>query len=116
MVVAHITLFIVHALQLELADDTLAQLHQVVAQLEQMRPAAKGTLRVVEQQARLRGYLAEASLWRIEVGAQGLFITSADPWSPGVPVQLTEVDVTGSAYLDQPALGPLVQAAHCQKH
>ncbi|HSX88322.1 MAG TPA: HlyD family efflux transporter periplasmic adaptor subunit [Pseudomonas sp.] len=61
-------------------------------------------LRVIEQQARLRGYLAEESLWRIETGAQGLFIASADPWSTGLPVQLTEVDVTGSVYLDQPAL------------
>ncbi|MFZ3203753.1 MAG: site-2 protease family protein [Pseudomonas sp.] len=61
-------------------------------------------LRVVAQQARLRGYLAEESLWRIEVGAQGLFIASADPWLAGLPVQLTEVDVIGSTYLDQPAL------------
>ena len=61
-------------------------------------------LRVIAQQARLRGYLAEESLWRIDVGAQGLFIASADPWLPSVPVQLAEVDVTGSAYLDQPAL------------
>lgn len=61
-------------------------------------------LRVIAQQARLRGYLAEESLWRTEVGAQGLFIASADPRLPSVPVQLTEVDVTGSTYLEQPAL------------
>lgn len=61
-------------------------------------------VRVVEERARLRGYLAEESLWRIEAGAQGRFIASADPWLPSVPVRLTEVDVTGSAYLDQPAL------------
>jgi putative peptide zinc metalloprotease protein len=61
-------------------------------------------LRVVAQQARLRGYLAEESLWRIEVGAQGRFIASADPGAAGVPVQLSEVDITGSAYLEQPAL------------
>jgi putative peptide zinc metalloprotease protein len=61
-------------------------------------------LRVVAQQARLRGYLAEESLWRIEVNTPGLFIASADPWLPSVSVQLVEVDVTGSTYLDQPAL------------
>ncbi|PKM13862.1 MAG: peptidase M50 [Gammaproteobacteria bacterium HGW-Gammaproteobacteria-5] len=77
-------------------------------------------LRVVAQQARLRGYLAEESLWRIEVGAQGLFIASADPWLPGLPVQLTEVDVTGSAYLDQPALasdqgGPIAVSRDAQQ-
>lgn len=77
-------------------------------------------LRVVEQQARLRGYLAEESLWRIEAGAQGLFIASADPWSPGLAVQLTEVDVTGSAYLDQPALasdqgGPIAVSRDAQQ-
>ena len=77
-------------------------------------------LRVVAQQARLRGYLAEESLWRIEVGAQGLFIASADPWMTGLPVQLTEVDVTGSAYLDQPALasdqgGPIAVSRDAQQ-
>ncbi|WP_312144209.1 efflux RND transporter periplasmic adaptor subunit, partial [Stutzerimonas kunmingensis] len=77
-------------------------------------------LRVVAQQARLRGYLAEESLWRIEVGAQGLFIASADPWLAGLPVQLTEVDVTGSAYLDQPALasdqgGPIAVSRDAQQ-
>lgn len=61
-------------------------------------------VRVVEEHARLRGYLAEESLWRVEIGARGVFIASADPWLPGVPVRLTEVDVTGTAYLDQPAL------------
>jgi len=77
-------------------------------------------LRVVEQQARVRGYLVEAALWRIEVGARGRFIASADPWSPGVPVQLIEVDVTGSAYLDQPALasdqgGPIAVSRDAQQ-
>jgi putative peptide zinc metalloprotease protein len=77
-------------------------------------------LRVIEQQARLRGYLGEESLWRIEVGAQGTFIASADPWLPGLPVQLTEVDVTGSAYLDLPALasdqgGPIAVSRDAQQ-
>lgn len=61
-------------------------------------------LRVVSQQAHLRGYLAEDSLWRIEVGAQGSFIASADPWMSSLPVNVVEVDVTGSIYLDRPAL------------
>ncbi|MNF43003.1 Peptidase family M50 [compost metagenome] len=77
-------------------------------------------LRVVAQQARLRGYLAEESLWRIEVGAQGRFIASADPWLASLPVRLTEVDVTGSAYLDQPALasdqgGPIAVSRDAQQ-
>lgn len=77
-------------------------------------------LRVVAQQARLRGYLAEESLWRIEVGALGRFIASADPWLAGLPVRLTEVDVTGSAYLDQPALasdqgGPIAVSRDAQQ-
>lgn len=77
-------------------------------------------LRVVAQQARLRGYLAEESLWRIEVGARGRFIASADPWLAGLPVRLTEVDVTGSAYLDQSALasdqgGPIAVSRDAQQ-
>ncbi|MHA6493525.1 efflux RND transporter periplasmic adaptor subunit [Pseudomonas borbori] len=77
-------------------------------------------LRVVAQQARLRGYLSEESLWRIKVGAQGLFIGSANPWLAGLPVQLTEVDVAGSAYLDHPALasdqgGPIAVSRDAQQ-
>jgi putative peptide zinc metalloprotease protein len=77
-------------------------------------------LRVVAQQARLRGYLAEESLWRIEVGAQGRFISTADPGLASVPVQLTEIDVTGSAYLEQPALasdqgGPIAVSRDAQQ-
>jgi hypothetical protein len=34
VVIAHIALLVVHAFELELADDTLAQLHQLVAQLD----------------------------------------------------------------------------------
>ena len=61
-------------------------------------------LRVVEQQVRLRGYLAEESLWRVEPGSSGHFIASADPLRPALAVTLSEVDTTGAAYLDQAAL------------
>ena len=61
-------------------------------------------LRVVEQQVRLRGYLAEESLWRVEPGSNGHFIASADPLRPALAVTLSEVDTTGAAYLDQAAL------------
>jgi len=61
-------------------------------------------LRVVEQQVRLRGYLAEESLWRVEPGSNGHFIASADPLRPALAVMLSEVDTTGTAYLDQAAL------------
>lgn len=61
-------------------------------------------LRVVAQQVRLRGYLAEESLWRVEPGSNGHFIASADPLRPALAVTLSEVDTTGAAYLDQAAL------------
>lgn len=61
-------------------------------------------LRVVAQQVRLRGYLAEESLWRVEPGSSGHFIASADPLRPALAVTLSEVDTTGAAYLDQAAL------------
>ncbi|MFG0721244.1 HlyD family efflux transporter periplasmic adaptor subunit [Pseudomonas sp. GLN_6] len=61
-------------------------------------------LRVVEQQVRLRGYLAEESLWRVEPGSNGHFIASADPLRPALAVTLSEVDTTGAPYLDQAAL------------
>lgn len=61
-------------------------------------------LRVVAQQVRLRGYLAEESLWRVEAGSSGHFFASADPLRPALAVTLSEVDTTGAAYLDQAAL------------
>ncbi|WP_417797325.1 HlyD family efflux transporter periplasmic adaptor subunit [Stutzerimonas nitrititolerans] len=61
-------------------------------------------LHVVAQQVRLRGYLAEESLWRVEPGSSGHFIASADPLRPALAVTLNEVDTTGAAYLDQAAL------------
>jgi putative peptide zinc metalloprotease protein len=59
--------------------------------------------RVVEDGARLRGYLAEAELWRVKPGASGRFIAD-DPMHPALAVQLNEIDTNGVAYVDQEAL------------
>ncbi|WP_454869870.1 biotin/lipoyl-binding protein [Pseudomonas lini] len=59
--------------------------------------------RVVEDGARLRGYLAEAELWRVAPGASGRFIAD-DPMHPAIAVQLSEIDTNGVAYVDQEAL------------
>ncbi|RON31776.1 biotin/lipoyl-binding protein [Pseudomonas lini] len=59
--------------------------------------------RVVEDGARLRGYLAEAELWRVAPGASGRFIAD-DPMHPAIKVQLSEIDTNGVAYVDQEAL------------
>ncbi|UCP00899.1 biotin/lipoyl-binding protein [Metapseudomonas lalkuanensis] len=59
--------------------------------------------RVVEPGQRLRGYLAEEYLWRVQPGAQGRFIAD-DPTRPAIPVRLDEVDATGVAYLELEAL------------
>jgi putative peptide zinc metalloprotease protein len=59
--------------------------------------------RVVEDGARLRGYLAEAELWRVVPGATGRFIAD-DPMHPAIAVKLTEIDTNGAAYVDQEAL------------
>jgi putative peptide zinc metalloprotease protein len=59
--------------------------------------------RVVEDGARLRGYLAEAELWRVAPGASGRFIAD-DPMHPAIAVQLTEIDTNGATYVDQEAL------------
>ncbi|MBB3243211.1 putative peptide zinc metalloprotease protein [Pseudomonas sp. Tn43] len=59
--------------------------------------------RVVEDGARLRGYLAEAELWRVAPGASGRFIAD-DPMHPAIAVQLSEIDTNGVAYVDQQAL------------
>jgi hypothetical protein len=58
---------------------------------------------VVEEGARLRGYLAEAELWRVAPGATGRFIAD-DPMRAAIPVELTDIDANGVAYLDQEAL------------
>ncbi|KZN17053.1 MULTISPECIES: biotin/lipoyl-binding protein [Pseudomonas] len=59
--------------------------------------------RVVEDGARLRGYLAEAELWRVAPDASGRFIAD-DPMHPAIAVQLSEIDTNGVAYVDQEAL------------
>ncbi|MGQ7958620.1 HlyD family efflux transporter periplasmic adaptor subunit [Pseudomonas sp. SP16.1] len=60
--------------------------------------------RVVDtHQARLRGYLEEELLWRVEVGSEGRFIAD-DPLRPAVAVRLVEVAPTGAQYLDIEAL------------
>jgi putative peptide zinc metalloprotease protein len=59
--------------------------------------------RVVEDGARLRGYLAEGDLWRVASGAQGRFVAD-DPMHSAVAVQLTDIDTNGVAYIDQEAL------------
>ena len=59
--------------------------------------------RVVEEGVRLRGYLAEAELWRVAPGATGRFIAD-DPMHPAIAVQLSEIDTNGVAFVDQEAL------------
>jgi putative peptide zinc metalloprotease protein len=59
--------------------------------------------RVVEEGARLRGYLAEAELWRVAPGATGRFIAE-DPMHPAVAVQLSEIDANGAGFIEQEAL------------
>lgn len=64
---------------------------------------AEPLARIVEPGLRLRGYLAEESLWRLEAGSEGRFIAD-DPARPALPVRLEEVDATGVAYLELEAL------------
>lgn len=59
--------------------------------------------RVVEEGTRLRGYLAEAELWRVAPGAHGRFIAE-DPMHPAVAVQLSEIDANGAGFIEQEAL------------
>jgi putative peptide zinc metalloprotease protein len=59
--------------------------------------------RVVEPGQRLRGYLAEEHLWRVQPGAEGRFIAD-DPARPAIAVRLDEVDATGVAFLELEAL------------
>ena len=58
---------------------------------------------VVGDGLRLRGYLAEADLWRVEPGAYGNFIAD-DVWRAGLAVHLGEVDANGSDFIDTEAL------------
>lgn len=64
---------------------------------------AEPLARIVEPGLRLRGYLAEENLWRVETGSEGRFITD-DPARAAMKVRLDEVDATGVAYLQLEAL------------
>lgn len=64
---------------------------------------AEPLARIVEPGLRLRGYLAEENLWRVEAGSEGRFIAD-DPVHPAMQVRLDEVDATGIAYLELEAL------------
>ena len=74
--------------------------------------AAESVLvRVIGSGGRLRGYLPEGDLWRVEPGAPGNFIAD-DPARERLPVQVQAIAATGAAYLEQEALasdrgGPL---------
>ena len=60
--------------------------------------------RVVDSsQVRLRGYLEEELLWRVDTGSEGRFIAD-DPLRPAIPVRLIDVAATGAPYLDIEAL------------
>ncbi|MBA1262355.1 biotin/lipoyl-binding protein [Stutzerimonas stutzeri] len=65
---------------------------------------ADPVVRVIAPGLRLRGYLAEEHLWRVQSGAEGRFIAD-DPARPALPVRLDEVDDTGVAYLELESLG-----------
>lgn len=58
---------------------------------------------VAEGGLRLRGYLAEADLWRVAPGSAGHFVAD-DPLRDSLPVTLDSVDANGVAYIDQEAL------------
>ncbi|UVL59526.1 HlyD family efflux transporter periplasmic adaptor subunit [Pseudomonas sp. B21-032] len=58
---------------------------------------------VVEEGLRLRGYLAEADLWRVEAGAPGHFVAD-DPLRDSLRVSLSDIDTTGVSAIDQEAL------------
>lgn len=58
---------------------------------------------VAEGGLRLRGYLAEADLWRVEPGTTGHFVAD-DVLRDSLPVSLEEVDTNGVAFIDQEAL------------
>lgn len=64
---------------------------------------AEPLARIVEPGLRLRGYLAEENLWRVEAGSSGRFIAD-DPARPAMPVRLDEVNPTAAAYLELEAL------------
>jgi putative peptide zinc metalloprotease protein len=80
---------------------------------------AEPLARIVEPGLRLRGYLAEENLWRVETGSVGRFIPD-DPARPAMSVRLDEVDATGVAYLELEALssdnsGPIAVRRNAQQ-
>ena len=58
---------------------------------------------IAEGGLRLRGYLAEADLWRVGPGTSGHFVAD-DPLRDSLPVTLEAVDANGVAFIDQEAL------------
>ena len=58
---------------------------------------------VAQEGVRLRGYLAEADLWRVKPGTEGHFVAD-DVLRDSLPVSLKEVDANGVSYIDQEAL------------
>jgi putative peptide zinc metalloprotease protein len=75
--------------------------------------------RVVEPGLRLRGYLQEEELWRVEPGAEGRFIAE-DPSRSAPRVRLDEVDTTGTTHLQLEALtsdhhGPIAVRRNAQQ-
>lgn len=60
-------------------------------------------VRLVEPGLRLRGYLPEEALWRVEPGSEGRFIMD-DPSRPALAVRLDEVDTTGATHIQLEAL------------
>lgn len=76
-------------------------------------------VRVKAAGLRLRGYLAEEYLWRVQSGAEGRFIAD-DPARPALAVRLDEVDDTGIAYLELESLssdhhGPIAVRRDAQR-
>lgn len=58
---------------------------------------------VAESGLRLRGYLAEADLWRVAPGASGHFVAD-DLLRDSLAVSLADVDANGVSFIDQEAL------------
>lgn len=76
-------------------------------------------VRVKAAGLRLRGYLGEEYLWRVQSGAEGHFIAD-DPARPALAVRLDEVDDTGVAYLELESLssdhqGPIAVRRDAQR-
>ncbi len=64
-------------------------------------------MKVVADQAQVRGYLAEEELTRLQVGAPGRFLADTTPLRPGLAVRLEEIDRTAASVIEQPSLASL---------